>query len=68
MTKESLPAHFAATNGADAAVLGDIAASVPTWVYRPGWNMMRVTRRGPGVPAEWFFCDVKYGEFILIMR
>ncbi len=68
MTKESLPAHFAATNGAGAAVLGDIAASVPTWVYRPGWNMMRVTRRGPGVPAEWFLCDVKYGEFILIMR
>ena len=68
MTKESLPTHFAATNGAGSAVLGELASSVPTWVYRPEWNMMRVTRRGPGVPAEWFLCDVKYGEFILIMR
>ena len=58
MTKESLPAHFAATNGAGVAVLGDIASSVPTWVYRPEWNLMRVTRRGPGIPAEWFSCDI----------
>ena len=68
MTRESLPAYFAATNGVGVAVLGDIASSVPTWVYRPEWNLMRVTRRGPGVPAEWFLCDIKYGEFILIMR
>lgn len=68
MTKESLPAHFAATNGAGAAVFASLASSVPEWIYRPEWNMMRVTRRGPGVPAEWFLCDVKYGEFILIMR
>ena len=68
MTKESLPAHFAATNGVGVAVLGDIASSVPDWVYRPEWNLMRVTRRGPGVPAEWFLCDVKYNEFFLIMR
>ncbi|MBO7687698.1 MAG: hypothetical protein J6V72_15005 [Kiritimatiellae bacterium] len=68
MTKESLPAHFAATNGVGVAVLGDIASSVPTWVYRPEWNLMRVTRRGPGVPAEWFLCDIKYNEFFLIMR
>ena len=68
MTKESLPAHFAATNGVGVAVLGDIASSVPTWVYRPEWNLMRVTRRGPGVPAEWFLCDVRYNEFFLIMR
>ncbi len=68
MTKESLPAHFAATNGAGAAVFASLASSVPEWTYRSEWNMMRVTRRGPGVPAEWFLCDVKYGEFILIMR
>ena len=68
MTKESLPAHFAATNGVGVAVLGDIASSVPTWVYRPEWNLMRVTRRGPGVPAEWFRSDIKYDELFIIMR
>ena len=68
MTKESLPAHFAATNGVGVAVLGDIASSVPDWVYRPEWNLMRVTRRGPGIPAEWFVCDVKYEELFLVVR
>ena len=68
MSKESLPAHFAATNGVGVAVLDDIATSVPEWIYRPEWNLMRVTRRGPGVPAEWCLCDVKYGEFFLLMR
>ncbi len=68
MTRESLPAHFAATNGAGAAVLESLASSVPEWLYRPGWNLMRVTRRGPGAPAEWFLCDVKYDELFLIMR
>ena len=68
MTKESLPAQFAAKNGTGVTVLGDIASSVPEWLYRPEWNLMRVTRRGPGVPAEWFLCDVKYNEFFLIMR
>jgi len=68
MTRESLPAHFAASNGAGVAVLDDIASSVPEWIYRPEWNLMRVTRRGPGIPAEWFLCDVKDNEFFLIMR
>ena len=68
MTKESLPAHFAATNGVGVAVLGDIASSVPEWIYRPEWNLMRVTRRGPGVPAEWFRSDIKYDELFIIMR
>ena len=68
MTKESLPAHFAASNGAGAAVFASLASPVPEWIYRPEWNLMRVTRRGPGVPAECFLCDIKYGEFILIMR
>lgn len=68
MTKESLPAHFTATNGVGVAVLDGIASSVPEWIYRPEWNLMRVTRRGPGVPAEWFVCDVKYNEFFLLLR
>ena len=68
MTKESLPAHFAATNGVGVAVLDDIASSVPEWISSPEWNLMRVTRRGPGVPAEWFRSDIKYDELFIIMR
>ena len=47
-------AHFSATNGLGAAVLPDLSAFDRGWLYDPGWNMLRVTRRGPGVPAEWF--------------
>ncbi len=68
MTKESLPAYFAATNDAGVSVLASFASSVPEWTYRPNWNLMRVTRRGPGVPAEWVRCDVKYEELFLIVR
>ena len=68
LTKDSLPADFAATNGAGVAVLENLASSVPEWLYRPEWNLIRVTRRGSGVPAEWFLCDVRYNELFLIMR
>ena len=68
MTKESLPANFAATSGAGVAVLENLASSVPEWLCRPEWNLMRVTRRGPGVPAEWFACDVRYDETYIIIR
>ena len=68
MTKESLPADFAATSGAGVAVLENLASSVPEWLCRPEWNLMRVTRRGAGVPAEWFACDVRYDETYIIIR
>ena len=32
-------------------------AVAQSWLYSPDWNMMRVTRRGPGLPAEWFTGD-----------
>ena len=57
MTRESRPKTFAATNDTGAAVLTNLSASM-TWLYRPEWDLMRVTRRGPGIPAEWFACDI----------
>ena len=47
-------ARFSATNGLGEAVLPDLSASDRGWLYDPAWNLLRVTRRGPGVPAEWF--------------
>ena len=46
--------HFTATNETGVAVFTNFSASAQGWLYSPEWNMMRVTRRGPGVPAEWF--------------
>ena len=47
-----------ATNGLGMAVLTNLSVSAHGWLYRPEWDAMRVTRRGPGVPAEWFACDI----------
>ena len=50
---------FAATNETGVAVFTNLTATTPDWLYRPDWNLMRVTRRGPGVPAEWFSCSLR---------
>ena len=68
LTKSARPELFAATNGTGGAVLDGLALSVPTWLYRPEWNLIRMTRRGADVPAEWFVCDVRYNEFFFIVR
>ena len=50
------------------SLLPGLSADAQKWLYRPDWNMMRVTRRGPGVPAEWFSCDVLSQFFYMTFR
>ena len=57
--------HFAATNETGIAVFTNFSTSVQGWLYSPEWNMMRVTRRGPGVPDEWFFCEIRSHFFVI---
>ena len=59
---------FAATNGVGVAVFTNLSATAQGWLYKPDWNMMRVTRRGPGVPAEWFSCDLSSHFFYIKLR
>ena len=58
LSKDLLPLSFSATNSRGAAVLTNLSVSAQGWLYRPEWDAMRVTRRGPGIPAEWFSCDI----------
>ena len=58
LSKELAPLSFSATNNLGVAVLTNLSASAQNWLYRPEWDTMRVTRRGPGIPAEWFSCDI----------
>ena len=60
--------HFSATNVLGTAILTNVSASAQSWLYQPGWNLMRVTRRGPGIPAEWFVCDVLSQFFYMTFR
>lgn len=57
--------HFTATNETGVAVFTNLSVSAQGWLYRPDWNMIRVTRRGPGVPAEWFSCDIRSHAFVI---
>ena len=60
--------RFAATNGVGVAVFTNLSVTAQGWLYKPDWNMMRVTRRGPGVPAEWFTCDLSSYYLYFLMR
>ncbi len=58
LSKDLAPLSFSATNSLGVAVLTNLSVSAQNWLYRPEWDTMRVTRRGPGIPAEWFACDI----------
>ncbi len=60
--------QFSATDGRGVAVLTNLSASAQGWLYGPDWNMMRVTRRGPGIPSEWFACDTLSRFFCIKFR
>ena len=60
--------QFSATDGRGVAVLTNLSASAQGWLYGPDWNMMRVTRRGTGIPSEWFACDTLSRFFCIKFR
>ncbi len=59
---------LAATNDVGVAVFTNLNAAAHAWLFSPDWNMMRVTRRGPGVPAEWFACEIKSHYLYIRLR
>ena len=58
LSKDLAPFSFSATNSLGVAVFTNLSVSAQNWLYRPEWDTMRVTRRGPGIPTEWFACDI----------
>ena len=66
-SKEYQPKMFSAM--ADSTSLfASLARTVPAWLYRPEWNLMRVTRRGVGLPSQWVSYDVKYAQLYITVR
>lgn len=51
-----------------ADVFPELTESVPEWLYRPDWNLMRVTRRGGDPCDEWIACAVRHRVFHVILR
>ena len=60
--------RFFVTNGVGTAILTNLSANAQTWLYQPDWNMMRVTRRGPDIPVEWFTFDSLSRYFYIKLR
>lgn len=68
MDKDFCPRAFSASTEAGEAFGGLSADGVPGWIYRPDWNLMRLTARGTDVQDEHFTVDVQYNYFRLILR
>ena len=65
---QTVPRRFAATCG-DVAAFPELATTPPPpWLFREEWGMVRVTRRGAGVPSEWVRCDIEYASFAIRLR
>ena len=63
-----VPRRFAATCGGEAAFPELATRPPPEWLFREGWDMVRVTRRGAGVPSEWVSCKFDYTFFTMTLR
>ena len=65
---QTVPRRFTAICGG-VAVFPELATTPPpAWLFREEWDMVRVTRRGAGVPSEWVRCDIEYASFAIRLR
>lgn len=56
-------------SGASAAALGGILTNrPPAWIWRRGWDLMRVTRRGTEPPSDWFYYKAGSRGFSIRLR
>ena len=65
---QTAPRRFTATCGGIAAFTELATTPPPAWLFREEWDMVRVTRRGAGVPSEWVRCDIEYASFAIRLR
>ena len=66
-TRDYLPKTFLA-NIDGASVFTNLSTTIPSWLYQPEWNLMRITRRGISTPSEWLNCKIDYSYFYITIR
>ena len=66
-TRDYLPKTFL-SNIDGVSAFTNLSTTVPTWLYQPKWNLMRITRRGISTPSEWFSCKIGYSYFYITIR
>ena len=53
--------------GINASAFGGLVSEIPpAWMWRPEWNLMRVTRRGTEPPSDWL--EYKSGHYGFTLR
>ena len=67
ITRDYLPKTFLA-NIDGVPAFTNLATIVPSWLYQPKWNLMRITRRGADALSEWFNCKIGYSYFYITIR
>ena len=65
---ETVPQRFTATCGGETAFAELATRPPPDWLFREGWDTVRITRRGAGLPSEWVRCQFRYKSFYLELR
>lgn len=50
------------------ACFAALAAACPPWLFRPDWNLLKVTRRGAGASGEWCRVRCDYRSFWILLR
>ena len=63
-----VPKRFAATCDGVAAFASLSVNPTPAWLFRREWDMVRVVRRGTGIPSEWVRCDIEYQSLSIRLR
>jgi len=46
----------------------ELSQEVPGWLFRSGWNMMCVTRRGSSASGAHVSCEIECAHFSIILR
>ena len=58
---------FSAEIGNDSC-FKNLSTNIPSWLFDRNWNLMRITRRGTGIPSEWFKCDIGYQSLCIFIK
>ena len=68
MTDRDLEPRTASFTNEAGPCFADLSDSAPNWLYRPDWNLLKVTRRGVDSASEWCRVECEYRKFVVRIK
>ena len=68
MTDRDLEPRAASFTNEAGPCFADLSDSAPDWLYRPDWNLLKVTRRGVDSASEWCRVECEYRKFVIRIK